>query len=100
MQIVNRFRKNKKMRSVYAKWKRRSAVEPVIGHLKTEHRLGRNWLKGVFGDDINVILAAAGKNIRKLLRFCADIFALLQIWAVFCKFIANFPYQRQTICRW
>lgn len=100
VQIVDRFRKNKKMRSVYAKWKRRSAVEPVIGHLKSEHRLGRNWLKGVFGDDINVILAAAGKNIRKLLRFCADIFAFLRIGEVFCKFIANFPYQRQTVCHW
>ena len=100
VQIVDRFRKNKRMRSVYAKWKRRSAVEPVIGHLKSEHRLGRNWLKGVFGDDINVILAAAGKNIRKLLRFCADIFVLLRIGEVFCKFIANFPYQRQTVCHW
>lgn len=47
--------------------KRRSAVEPVIGHLKRGHRLGRNFLKGTLGDQINVILAAAGHNMSKLL---------------------------------
>jgi IS5 family transposase len=49
------------------KLRRRSAVEPVIGHLKRGHRLGRNFLKGVSGDQINVILAAAGSNLSKLL---------------------------------
>src|SRR5690606_27646536 len=48
--------------------KRRSAVEPKIGHLKSDHRLGRCYLKGLAGDAINVILAAAGSNLRKLLR--------------------------------
>ena len=40
--------------------KRRAAVEPVIGHLKAEHRMGRNYLKGPDGDRINAVLAAAG----------------------------------------
>jgi len=43
--------------------KRRAAVEPVIGHLKAEHRLGRNYLKGRDGDRINAVLAAAGYNL-------------------------------------
>jgi transposase, IS5 family len=48
--------------------KRRSAVEPKIGHLKSDNRLGRCFLKGLTGDAINVILAAAGSNLQKLLR--------------------------------
>jgi IS5 family transposase len=47
--------------------KRRAAVEPSIGHLKQEHRLERNRLKGVAGDAINAILAAAAMNFHKLL---------------------------------
>jgi transposase, IS5 family len=39
--------------------RRRSAVEPVIGHAKTEHRMGRNYLAGIHGDAANAILAAA-----------------------------------------
>lgn len=57
--------------------KRRSAVEPVIGHLKAEHRMGRNYLAGRAGDAANAILAAAGYNFRLLLRwltlFCVHI---------------------------
>jgi transposase, IS5 family len=49
--------------------KRRAAVEPVIGHLKAEHRLGRNYLKGRAGDRINAVLAAAGYNFGLLLRW-------------------------------
>lgn len=51
------------------KWlKRRSAIEPIIGHLKSDNRLDRNFLKGKLGDSINSILAACGFNFRKLLR--------------------------------
>jgi IS5 family transposase len=48
--------------------RRRSAIEPVIEHLKSGHRLSRNYLSGVFGDNINVMLAAAGYNFKRLLR--------------------------------
>jgi len=48
--------------------KRRSAIEPVIGHMKTDGRLGRNYLLGVESDRINSILCGAEHNIRKLLR--------------------------------
>jgi len=47
---------------------RRSRIEAVIGHLKAEHRLCRNYLHGVLGDELNVLLAAVGWNIKKLLR--------------------------------
>ena len=49
--------------------RRRSAVEPVIGHLKSEHRMGRNYLWHHHGDAINAILAAAGYNFRRLIRW-------------------------------
>lgn len=49
--------------------KRRSAIEPVIGHLKSDHRMERNHLKGVNGDKINAIMAGIGFNLRKLLRW-------------------------------
>ena len=49
--------------------KRRAAVEPVIGHTKAEHRMGRNYLKGRDGDRSNAVLAAAGYNFSLLLRW-------------------------------
>ena len=49
-------------------FKRRSAIEPVIGHTKEDHRMDRNYLKGTDGDKMNAILAACGFNLRKLLR--------------------------------
>jgi transposase, IS5 family len=49
--------------------RRRSAVEPVIGHLKSEHRMGRNYLWHQQGDAINAVLAAAGYNFRLLIRW-------------------------------
>ena len=51
------------------KWlNRRNAIEPVIGHLKTDNGLDRNYLKGIEGDRINAILAGCGFNFRKVLR--------------------------------
>jgi IS5 family transposase len=49
--------------------RRRSAVEPVIGHLKAEHRMGRNYLWYRQGDANNAVLAAAGYNFRRLIRW-------------------------------
>src|SRR5215472_9121674 len=48
-------------------FKRRAAIEPVIGHLKEHHRMGRNYLAHASGDAINAVLAAAGYNFRRLL---------------------------------
>jgi hypothetical protein len=49
----------------------RSAVEPVLGHAKAEHRMGRNYLAGTHGDAANAVLAAAGYNFRRLLEWLA-----------------------------
>ena len=47
---------------------KRAGIEPVIGHLKADHRLCRNFYAGVFGDNINVMLAAAGFNFKRAMR--------------------------------
>lgn len=64
--------------------KRREAIEPVIGHLKSDGLLGRNYLKGAEGDQMNVMLSCAGHNLRLILRqlriFCAQIWGSL--WAL------------------
>jgi IS5 family transposase len=49
--------------------KRRAAIEPTIGHLKSGNRMDRNYLTGQEGDRINALLSAAGYNLRKLLRW-------------------------------
>ena len=55
-------------RTLRRRRKRRSAIEPKIGHLKSDHRMSRCFLRGLCGDAINAVLAAAGSNFRKLLR--------------------------------
>lgn len=57
--------------------RRRSAIEPVIGHIKAEHRMDRNYLAGEQGDAINVILAAAGYNFSLLLKWFRQLLWLL-----------------------
>jgi IS5 family transposase len=51
--------------------RRRSAVEPAIGHLKSDHRMNRCWLKGALGDALHCISCAAGYNVRWLMRAIA-----------------------------
>jgi transposase, IS5 family len=59
--------------AVKREMKRRAAVEPVIGRLKADHRMDRNYLKGQDGDRINAVLAAAGFNFHLLLRWLAAL---------------------------
>jgi transposase, IS5 family len=54
--------------------KRRQSIEPIIGHLKSEHRFGRNFLKGTLGDELNAILAGVAFNLRKLVRALRRLF--------------------------
>src|SRR6187399_2349343 len=67
--------------------KRRSAVEPVIGHLKSEHRMGRNYLWYRQGDAINAVLAAVGYNFNLLLRWLR----LLLLLAAFTASLQPLP---------
>jgi transposase, IS5 family len=64
--------KRKRTPSVKRLLKRRSAIEPVIGHSKQSHGLGRNYLQGEQGDQVNALLVGCGFNLRKLCRFLAS----------------------------
>ena len=59
--------------------RRRNAVEPVIGHLKSDGLVGRNHLAGSVGDAINAILAAAGHNLRLLLAWLRLLCAWISV---------------------
>jgi IS5 family transposase len=74
----------KKLSATLRKWMhRRSAIEPVIGHIKNDGRLGRNWLKGAEGDRMNAILSGCGYNMRKLLRWL--LFLLFFVRSAVCQ---------------
>jgi len=59
--------------------RRRSAIEPVIGHMKAEGHLGRCYLKGCAGDAANVILTAVGYNFRRILAWLRTLLRLILI---------------------
>ena len=85
---------HKKLKPSLKKWlRRRSAIEPVIGHAKTESRLDRNYLKGKEGDKINALLSGCGFNIRKLLKAF--------LWLTFkgLKFDVNARMEEELICQ-
>lgn len=58
-------------------FRRRAAIEPVIGHLKTDHRLSRNFYKGIQGDNINIMLSAAAFNFKRMINIWKRIFFVL-----------------------
>ena len=60
-------------RQIKRELKRRSAVEPVIGHLKSDHRMDRNFLIGAEGDAVNAVLAAVGYNFARLIAWLRDL---------------------------
>jgi len=60
----NRYQRDKKRK----RCQRRAAIEPIIGHLKSDYRLGRNYLKGIKGDEINLLMAACAWNLNKWMR--------------------------------
>ncbi len=67
-------------RKARRRFRRRAGIEPVIGHLKSDFRLLRNYLKGSVGDSINLMLAAAAYNFKKLLKqLLAYLFLFFQI---------------------
>ena len=80
---VDKRRRGRTSRAQWRWMKRRAAVEPSIGHLKSEHRLERNRLKGTAGNAINAILAAAAMNFQKLLGAFWRIFlrCLMRAWS-------------------
>jgi len=71
---VNKRSRGRTPRTLWRWIKHRAAAEPCIGHLKTEHRLERNRLKGTYGDAFNAVLSAAAMNFQKLLEAFWRIF--------------------------
>jgi IS5 family transposase len=73
LQIIHRG-KYKSLTSQQKRWlRRRQAVEPAIGHLKSDNRMDRCWLQGALGDALHALSCAAGYNIRWLLRAIARL---------------------------
>lgn len=64
-------------RKARGRFRRRAGIEPVIGHLKHDNRMTRNYLKGAVGDAINLFMAAAAYNFRKWMRAVVLFFAFL-----------------------
>ena len=79
---VDKRRRGRTAKSLWRWMKRRAAIEPGIGHLKREHRMDRNRLKGKEGDCINAILSAAGMNFSKLIRWAGDLLRLFFLWLI------------------
>lgn len=72
------------------RFRRRAGIEPVIGHLKSDHRLKRNFLKGFAGDQINLLMAAAAFNFKKWMR--AAIF-----WHQYMKSLRQVLFANQNL---
>lgn len=61
-------------------FRKRAGIEPVIGHCKADHRLGRNFYKGLFGDSINVMLAAVAFNFKRAMRLFLCLVERVILW--------------------
>lgn len=90
-------RKNARQEQLFLaryRFRRRAGIAPVIGHLKSDYRLGRNFLKGMMGDQLNVLIAAAVWNFTKWMRDFACILGAVnghyatKIMALFANYVA------------
>lgn len=90
--IVNYRTINQQTRSVRKWFKRRNAIEPIIGHVKTDNRMSKNYLKGTDGDHINAFLSGCGFTMRKLI---VVFFLPYFLWQFICEKISLFrKYQK------
>src|SRR5262249_11798810 len=83
-------------KAIRREMRRRAAIEPVIGHLKQDHRMGRNYLTARDGDRINAVLAAAGYNFGLLLRWFEELLRVLSL--ILCHALLAVPLHL-TRCR-
>jgi IS5 family transposase len=72
--------------------KRRSAIEPAIGYMKTDGKLDRNHLVGVLGNKINALLCGAGHNIRIILRKLREMFPFFVFLSLLRKIVRTQPW--------
>jgi len=92
--FVARTAKSRKTKTVKKLMRRRNAVEPLIGHLKSDGHLKRNYLKGKFGDFFNAVMSGVGYNFRmilKKLRLFLSFYFLLNLMQIFSFFRSKFP---------
>lgn len=75
--------------------KRRQVVEPMIGHMKTDGLLDRNWLKGAVGDAMHAVLCGAGHNLRMILAHLRVLYCALVSQLMLALMLAN-PAQRMS----
>jgi IS5 family transposase len=83
IQIPKPFQKSTskyKQQKLKQSFRRRAGIEPVISHLKADHRLNRNFYRGIFGDNINVMLSAAAFNFKRMMNKWKTTF-----WALFIR---------------
>ena len=71
---------------------KRAGIEPTIGHLKEDHRLSRNFYKGVKGDAINVLLAAAAYNFKRAMRVLLYLIKRISIELVSTNFMLKYSF--------
>jgi IS5 family transposase len=76
---------------------RRAAIEPVIGHLKQDYRLIRNYLKGTVGDAINLMLSAAAMNFKRAINLWLTEANIC--WQLICAIIANIYWKYYALNR-
>jgi IS5 family transposase len=68
--------------------RKRAGIEPVIGHIKSNHRLNKNFYKGIIGDNINIMLAASGFNFKRIMNKWKSSFWI--IFKIYFYQIKNF----------
>jgi len=73
------------------RFRKRAGIEPIIGHLKSDYRMARNFLKGSAGDSINLMLAAAAFNFKKWMREVKYIFG-----SIFFAFLISNKNRKET----
>jgi IS5 family transposase len=112
VEIIHRG-KFRSMSAQQRRWlKRRQAVEPAIGHLKSDNRMDRCWLQGTLGDALHTVLCATGYNVRWLLRaivrlgikplfFCACFLCCYGLRRLYRRRVTrHLAVQRTINCRW
>jgi len=87
--------KQQKLKKAHRK---RASIEPIIGHLKSDHRLNRNFYKGIFGDNINIMLAAAAFNFKRMMNKWKKHFLL--VFQNFIYIVVAFVNSKDTKIRY
>jgi len=77
------------------KFRRRAAIEPIIGHVKSDHRMARNYLKGFIGDEINLLLAASAFNLKKWMNNFIWLIILLKVAMIIYALRQEKPIKRE-----